>query len=150
MCILKLSEYKCGHVERVHLNQHCSCPLLVGVYKAQDVLCPRNCGSPVSPVAFRSMLGMTADRSQVLGELIGAAATCGRMGADHVTDILPWEKHEGRTTTQRKQWAVTRKESMESTASESTQSTHTNTPSKLIRTFTVLHHQRASSVSSVT
>lgn len=68
MCISKLSEYSCGHVETAYLNRHCACPLLVGVYEAEDILCPKNCGSPVSPVAFRSLLGMAADRSQVLGE----------------------------------------------------------------------------------
>lgn len=68
MCISKISEFSCGHVETIHLNQHCSCPLLIGAREAEDVLCPRNCGSPVSPMAFRSLLGMAQDRSQVFGQ----------------------------------------------------------------------------------
>lgn len=68
MCISKLSEFSCGHFETTFLNGHCACPLLVGEYHAEDALCPKNCGSPVSPVAFRSMLGVASDRSQVLGE----------------------------------------------------------------------------------
>ena len=68
MCISKLSEFSCGHFETTFLNGHCACPLRVGECHAGDALCPKNCGSPVSPVAFRSMLGVASDRSQVLGE----------------------------------------------------------------------------------
>ncbi|KAF2206883.1 hypothetical protein CERZMDRAFT_115520 [Cercospora zeae-maydis SCOH1-5] len=120
MCIAKLSEFSCGHVETIFLNGHCYCPLLVGEYDAQDALCPKNCGSPVSPIAFRSMLGVVSDRSQVL-------------------DILPWEKHEARSTTQRKQWAL-RKDSLVSVAAESV----LPPPSRIVRTLTVLHSREPS------
>jgi hypothetical protein len=67
MCISKLSEYVCGHVETTYLNSHCTCVLLIGTYESADHLCPSNCGTPVSPMAFRSLLGIVGDRNQVLG-----------------------------------------------------------------------------------
>lgn len=45
MCILKLTEYPCGHAEKQYMNGHCECSLIVGPVVQAKAPCTNRCAA---------------------------------------------------------------------------------------------------------